>query len=156
MLILPAAALCCLCSGECFQPIRSQQTPPGASSVTDFHLSACFSAALVSMADQLIQNKLSLTKGVGETDTIRCSGTWECVKNHVYWYQKTEKDPLRVILRIDLTDGKVNTRYAHPQREDFDASRKSDGCELMIRKMNIIHSAYYYCACWKKHSHSEK
>ena len=34
MLFLPAAALCCLCSGECFQPIRSQQTPPGTNTVT--------------------------------------------------------------------------------------------------------------------------
>ncbi len=34
MLFLPAAALCCLCSGECFQPIRSQQSPPGTNTVT--------------------------------------------------------------------------------------------------------------------------
>lgn len=34
MLFLPAAALCCLCSGECFQPIRSQQSQPLTNTVT--------------------------------------------------------------------------------------------------------------------------
>ncbi|KAK9538332.1 hypothetical protein VZT92_003512 [Zoarces viviparus] len=34
MLSLPAAALCCLCSGECFQPIRSHRAPPLTNTVT--------------------------------------------------------------------------------------------------------------------------
>ncbi|XP_018530499.1 immunoglobulin lambda-1 light chain [Lates calcarifer] len=119
MLFLPAAALCCLCS------------------------------ALVAMAEDLVQDQLSLTKRVGETDTISCKGTEQCDKKQVYWYQKTETDPLRVILRIDLTDGKVNSRYGHPQRDDFKASRKSNGCELVIKEVKLTHSATYLCACWK-------
>ncbi|GLD50641.1 uncharacterized protein AKAME5_000380500 [Lates japonicus] len=126
MLFLPAAALCCLCS------------------------------ALVSMAADLVQDQFSLTKRVGETDTISCKGAEQCDKKQVYWYQKTETDSLRVILRIDLTDGKVNSRYGHPQRDDFKASRKSNGCELVIKEVKLTHSATYYCACWKNAAHSEK
>uniref|UniRef100_A0AAQ6IEX7 Ig-like domain-containing protein n=1 Tax=Anabas testudineus TaxID=64144 RepID=A0AAQ6IEX7_ANATE len=110
----------------------------------------------VSMAAELVQDQLSLTKRAGETDTIRCSGTERCDKKHVYWYQRTDTDPFRVILRIDLSEGMVNTRYGHPQKDDFSASRKQNGCELVISKMKPIHSGSYYCVCWEKHSHSEK
>ncbi|RVE61281.1 hypothetical protein OJAV_G00169630 [Oryzias javanicus] len=48
MLFLPAAALCCLCS------------------------------ALVSMAAELIQGDLTLTRGVGETVSFSCGGFQQC------------------------------------------------------------------------------
>ncbi|KAG8013751.1 hypothetical protein GBF38_015873 [Nibea albiflora] len=124
MLFLPAAALCCLCS------------------------------ALVAMAAELVQDQLSLTRRVDETVLLSCGQTDQCgKKKSVYWYQKTERDPFKVILRIDLTDGKVNSRFNHPQKNDFSASRKQNGCELMITKVKVSHSATYYCAC---DPHSEK
>ncbi|KAG7999517.1 hypothetical protein GBF38_000756, partial [Nibea albiflora] len=83
-----------------------------------------------------------------ETVLLSCGQTDQCgKKKSVYWYQKTERDPFKVILRIDLTDGKVNSRFNHPQKNDFSASRKQNGCELMITKVKVSHSATYYCAC---------
>ncbi|XP_056247173.1 immunoglobulin lambda-1 light chain-like [Seriola aureovittata] len=123
MLFLPAAALCCLCS------------------------------ALVAMAAELIQDQLSLTRRVGDTVSFSCGGTDQCGKQQVYWYQKTETDPHRVILHVDMSDGTVNSRYSHPQKDDFSASRKTDGCELKIEKVQLSHSASYYCCCQKKVSH---
>ncbi|XP_073347832.1 immunoglobulin lambda-1 light chain-like [Pagrus major] len=123
MLFLPAAALCCLCS------------------------------ALVAMAAQLIQDQLSLTRRVGENIILSCGGTEQCDKKQVYWYQKPETEPLTVILRIDLNDGKVNSRYNHPQQVDFSASRKQHGCELTITGIKLLHSATYYCVCYKSVAH---
>ncbi|XP_005457695.2 immunoglobulin lambda-1 light chain [Oreochromis niloticus] len=120
MLFLPAAALCCLCS------------------------------ALVTMAaEQLIQEQLSQTGRAGETVAISCKSTDQCDKKQIYWYQNTEKHPLKVILRIDLADGAVNSRYNHPQKLDFSALRKPGGCELVIKDIKPHHTATYYCVCWK-------
>uniref|UniRef100_A0A8P4GF04 Ig-like domain-containing protein n=1 Tax=Dicentrarchus labrax TaxID=13489 RepID=A0A8P4GF04_DICLA len=102
------------------------------------------------MAAELSQEQLSLTRRVGETVSFSCRETEQCDKKQVYWYQKTETTPFKVILRIDLADGKVNSRYNHPQKDDFSASRKSTGCELMITKISLSHSATYYCICWKR------
>ncbi|XP_045908025.1 immunoglobulin lambda-1 light chain-like [Micropterus dolomieu] len=123
MLFLPAAALCYLCS------------------------------ALVAMAEELIQDQLSQTRRVGEMVSISCGGTDGCDKKHVYWYQKTKTGPFTVILRIDLTDGKFNSRYNHPQQKDFSALRKEYGCDLMISSITLLHSATYYCICWKSVAH---
>ncbi|KAG7231860.1 hypothetical protein INR49_010256 [Caranx melampygus] len=58
--MLPAAALCCLCS------------------------------ALVAMAAELVQDQLSLTRRVGEPVSFSCEGTEQCEDDHVTWYQKKE------------------------------------------------------------------
>uniref|UniRef100_A0AAX7VPX8 Ig-like domain-containing protein n=1 Tax=Astatotilapia calliptera TaxID=8154 RepID=A0AAX7VPX8_ASTCA len=106
-------------------------------------------------AEQLVQEQLSQTGRVGETVAISCKSTDQCDKKQIYWYQNTEKDPLKVILRIDLADGAVNSRYNHPQKQDFNALRKPGGCELVIKDIKPQHTATYYCVCWKG-SHSEK
>ncbi|XP_070830086.1 zinc finger protein 665-like [Chaetodon trifascialis] len=56
MLLLPAAALCCLCS------------------------------ALAAMAAELIQSDLTLTRRVGEKVSFSCGGTDQCDYDYVYWY----------------------------------------------------------------------
>uniref|UniRef100_A0A3B4U5D5 Ig-like domain-containing protein n=1 Tax=Seriola dumerili TaxID=41447 RepID=A0A3B4U5D5_SERDU len=82
----------------------------------------------------------------GSPFSFSCGGTDQCGKKQVYWYQKTETDPHRVILHVDMSDGTVNSRYSHPQKDDFSASRKTDGCELVITKVQLSHSASYYCS----------
>ncbi|KAL3989052.1 hypothetical protein ACER0C_013370 [Sarotherodon galilaeus] len=116
MLFLPAAALCCLCS------------------------------ALVTMAaEQLIQDDLTLTRRVGESVSFRCGGTEQC-SSSVYWYQKKEKETFRVILYIDKSSGYIEKGYGHPQKDDFSAVNKQNGCELKIEKVKLDHSATYYCS----------
>ncbi|XP_060899620.1 immunoglobulin kappa light chain-like isoform X2 [Labrus mixtus] len=114
MLLLPAAALCCLCS------------------------------ALVSMAAELIQDDLSLTRRVGEEVSFSCGGTDQC-GSYVYWYQKKDTETFRVILRIDRSTGALDKRYNHPQEDDFSAVKKK-GWELQIQRVKDSHSATYYCS----------
>ncbi|XP_038125858.1 immunoglobulin lambda-1 light chain-like [Cyprinodon tularosa] len=119
MLFLPAAALCCLCSG------------------------------LVAMATELVQDRLSVVAKAKTTVSLKCSGTDNCEKKQVYWYQKTEKDPFRAVLRIDLTDGNVNNRYSHPNKDDFTATKEKYGCTLVIKEVKVEHEGTYFCVCWK-------
>nr|XP_020516507.1 immunoglobulin lambda-1 light chain-like [Labrus bergylta] len=118
MLLLPAAALCCLCS------------------------------ALVSMAAELIQDDLSLTRRVGEEVSFSCGGTHQCSSNYVFWYHKKNTETFRVILDIDKSNGALDKRYNHPQKDDFSAVKKN-GWELQIKRVKDFHSATYYCSCWK-------
>ncbi|XP_070831128.1 immunoglobulin lambda-1 light chain-like [Chaetodon trifascialis] len=119
MLLLPAAALCCLCS------------------------------ALAAMAAELIQNDLTLTRRVGEEVSFSCGGTDQCDYDYVYWYQKKDTETFRVILYIDRRSGQVYSGYNHPQKDDFSAVNKQNGCELQIQKVQLAHSASYYCSCAK-------
>ncbi|XP_056256715.1 uncharacterized protein LOC130184701 [Seriola aureovittata] len=126
MLFLPAAALCCLCS------------------------------ALVAMAAELIQDQLSLTRTVGDTVSFSCGGTDQCNFAEVFWYQKKETEKFTLILNINRYDGSINSGYNHPQKNDFTAVKKQNGCELKIKKVKLSHSASYYCSCEKSDPHSEK
>ncbi|XP_060901476.1 immunoglobulin lambda-1 light chain-like [Labrus mixtus] len=117
MLLLPAAALCCLCS------------------------------ALVSMAAELIQDDLSLTRRVGEEVSFSCGGTDQCGSDYVFWYQKKDTETFRKILRIYRSNGDLDKGYNHPQKDDFSAVRKQNGCELQIQRVKDSHSATYYCSC---------
>ncbi|XP_051809166.1 immunoglobulin lambda-1 light chain-like [Acanthochromis polyacanthus] len=119
MLLLPAAALCCLCS------------------------------ALVAMAAQLIQDDVTLTRRVGQPASFSCRQTDQCDGNYVFWYQKTETETFRAILDIDRRDGKLDYRYNHPEKEHFSAENKQNGCELQIKEVKLEHSATYYCSCVK-------
>ncbi|XP_074506633.1 uncharacterized protein LOC141776749 [Sebastes fasciatus] len=118
MLFLPAAALCCLCS------------------------------ALVAMAADLIQDDLTLTRRVGGKVSFSCRGTNQCDGSYVYWYQKRNKETFTLILDIDKRDGTIDSRYNHPQKDDFSAVNKQNGWELEIQKVKLNHSASYYCSCY--------
>ncbi|KAG7222319.1 hypothetical protein INR49_016383 [Caranx melampygus] len=116
--MLPAAALCCLCS------------------------------ALVAMAAELVQDQLSLTRRVGEPVSISCEGTEQCEGQYVVWYQK--KETFTVILNIHRESGQIEVNLNHPDKDDFTAVNKQNGCELKIEKVKLSHSASYYCRCYKK------
>ncbi|XP_028256200.1 immunoglobulin lambda-1 light chain-like [Parambassis ranga] len=128
MLLLPAAALCCLCS------------------------------ALVSMAADLIQDDASLTRRVGGNVSFSCGGLQQCGNSYVFWYQKKDKDTFRVILDIDKSDGDIDKSYSsHPQKDDFSAVKTQKGWELELKTVKEDHSATYYCSCWLSgSSHSER
>ncbi|XP_024124691.1 immunoglobulin lambda-1 light chain [Oryzias melastigma] len=123
MLFLPAAALCCLCS------------------------------ALVTMAAELIQEDLTLTRRVGQSVSFSCGGTQECDDSYRYrvWYQKKETETFKPILRVYESDGRTYKDYGHPQEDDFSAGKTQTGCELKINKVKVDHSASYYCSCWKSY-----
>ncbi|XP_022616793.1 immunoglobulin lambda-1 light chain-like [Seriola dumerili] len=123
MLFLPAAALCCLCS------------------------------ALVAMAAVPIQDQLSLTRRVGETVSFSCGGTDQCDNDWILWFQKKETETFTPILAINRNTSEVESGSNHPQKDDFTAVKKPNGCELKIEKVQLSHSASYYCACWRKVSH---
>ncbi|XP_074545356.1 immunoglobulin lambda-1 light chain-like [Halichoeres trimaculatus] len=119
MLLLPAAALCCLCS------------------------------ALLTMAEDLIQEDLTLTRRVGDKVSFSCGQTHGCSLDYVFWYQKKEKETFKMILYIDKSNGNIGKGYGHPQKDDFSAVNKGNGCELQIQRVKLSHSATYYCSCWK-------
>ncbi|XP_070701672.1 immunoglobulin lambda-1 light chain-like [Pempheris klunzingeri] len=123
MLFLPAAALCCV------------------------------STALVAMAAELIQDDLTLTSRVGEKVSFSCEGTDQCDTSYVLWYQKTDTGTFTRILHIDKNNGGVDSGYNHPQKNDFSAVKKQKGWELQIQRVNVSHSASYYCSCGKDVPH---
>ncbi|XP_049457042.1 immunoglobulin lambda-1 light chain-like [Epinephelus fuscoguttatus] len=123
MLLLPAAALCCLCS------------------------------VLVAMAAELIQDDLTLTRRVGEKVSFSCRRTDQCNSDYVHWFQKKDTGTFTKILEIKKTNCQVYSGYNHPQEADFSAvnkkkkEKKENGCELEIQKVKPSHSATYYCCC---------
>nr|XP_046263543.1 immunoglobulin lambda-1 light chain-like [Scatophagus argus] len=119
MLFLPAAALCCLCS------------------------------ALAAMAAQLTQDQLSLTRRVGQNVSFSCEGTDQCSSSYMFWYQKKDTETFRRILRLSRSGCSIEHRFDHPQKNDFSVVREQNGCELKIQTVKLLHSATYYCACWK-------
>ncbi|XP_032363939.1 immunoglobulin lambda-1 light chain [Etheostoma spectabile] len=119
MLLLPAAALCCLGS------------------------------ALAAMATQLIQEDLTLTRRVGGDVSFSCRGTEQCDSSYVYWFQKRDTETFTRILRINRRNGYIDKSYNHPQEDDFSAVNKQNGWELQIQKVKLDHSASYYCSCYK-------
>ncbi|XP_005949833.1 uncharacterized protein LOC102295145 [Haplochromis burtoni] len=123
MLFLPAAALCCLCS------------------------------ALVTMAAQLIQEDLTLTRRVGQSVSFSC-GDDECDYTGLIWYQKKDTEPFRLVLVVDTDDGRVESSSNHSQKDDFSVEIKQNRYQLKIEKVKLEHSATYYCACWKDAPHS--
>ncbi|XP_075953330.1 immunoglobulin lambda-1 light chain-like [Anarhichas minor] len=122
MLFLPAAALCCLCS------------------------------ALGSMAAELIQEDLTLTRRVGGKVSFSCGGTDQCYNDYIFWYQKRDNEAFTRILDIRRSNGVIDKEsYNHPQKDDFSAVNKQNGCELEIQNVRLSHSASYYCSCYKRY-----
>ncbi|XP_029380786.1 immunoglobulin lambda-1 light chain-like [Echeneis naucrates] len=79
MLLLPAAALCCLCS-----------------------------AMVATAAEELIQDHLSLTRRVGQSASFTCEQTQRCDSDFVFWYQKKETfTPILFITTSGGAVGKV-------------------------------------------------
>uniref|UniRef100_A0A3B3DJ98 Ig-like domain-containing protein n=1 Tax=Oryzias melastigma TaxID=30732 RepID=A0A3B3DJ98_ORYME len=117
------------------------------------HLSVCVSAALVTMAAELIQEDLTLTRRVGQSVSFSCGGTQGCSGSYIYWYQKKENETFRRILVFYESSGNTYKGYGHPQKDDFTAGKTQTEYELKINKVKVDHSASYYCSCW---SHSEK
>ncbi|XP_078144028.1 immunoglobulin lambda-1 light chain-like [Centroberyx gerrardi] len=117
----------------------------------------CFSTAAVAMAAELLQDQLSLTSREDEKVSFSCKNTDQCYtysdqNSYVFWYQKKETETFRVILNINRRVSKnceVDSRYNHPQKDDFSAVRTENGCELRINKVKLLHSATYYCSCLK-------
>ncbi|CAJ1073070.1 immunoglobulin lambda-1 light chain-like [Xyrichtys novacula] len=116
MLLLPAAALYCLCS------------------------------ALLSTAEDLIQEDLTLTRREGEQVSFSCDQTNRCSSDWVYWYQKKDSDTFRRILHIDRSSGEIYKGYNHSQKDDFSAVKTENSCELQIQTVKVSHSATYYCS----------
>ncbi|XP_030258506.1 uncharacterized protein LOC115572504 [Sparus aurata] len=102
------------------------------------------------MAAQLIQEDLTLTRRVNGDVSFSCRGTDQCDDNYVYWYQKKDTETFSRILRIDKSRCKIGSRYDHPQKNDFSAVNNQNGCELKIQNVTLLHSATYYCSCWKR------
>ncbi|CAJ1073069.1 uncharacterized protein LOC122993446 [Xyrichtys novacula] len=126
MLLLPAAALYCLCS------------------------------ALLSTAEDLIQEDLTLTRREGEQVSFSCDQTDRCDSSWVYWYQKKDSDTFKRILYITRGSGALGKGYNHPQEDDFSAVKIQNSWGLQIQTVKVSHSATYYCSCWKVKTHSEK
>ncbi|XP_074544645.1 immunoglobulin lambda-1 light chain-like [Halichoeres trimaculatus] len=122
MLLLPAAALCCLCS------------------------------ALLTTAEDLIQEDLTLTRRVGGQVSLSCGQTHRCDSDYIRWYQKKDTETFKMILYIDKSNGNIGKGYNHPQEADFSAVNKGNGCELQIQRVKLSHSATYYCSCLKSAS----
>ncbi|XP_074506632.1 immunoglobulin lambda-1 light chain-like [Sebastes fasciatus] len=99
------------------------------------------------MAAELIQDDLTLTRRVGGKVSFSCRGTNQCDGSYVFWYQKRDTETFTLILLIDKTNGGIYSGYNHPQKDDFSAVNKQNGCELEIQKVKLSHSASYYCSC---------
>ncbi|XP_041659575.1 uncharacterized protein LOC121520267 [Cheilinus undulatus] len=118
------------------------------------HGTECFSSqllpSLVSMATELIQDDLTLTRRVGENVSFSCGGTDRCLSSipFIFWYQKKESDTFRLILLIGSSDGKIYKGYNHPQEDDFSSVNKGNGWELQIQRVKLSHSASYFCSCY--------
>ncbi|XP_075993641.1 uncharacterized protein LOC142988371 isoform X3 [Genypterus blacodes] len=106
---------------------------------------AALCSVLVTMAAQLIQDQVSVTRRAGEKVSFSCGGTDQC-GTYVGWTQKREKETFRLIFGIILSNCKVNSGSNHPQKDDFTAvSHGTRSCELQINKVKLSHSATYYC-----------
>uniref|UniRef100_A0A8C9ZQZ5 Immunoglobulin heavy variable 6-1 n=1 Tax=Sander lucioperca TaxID=283035 RepID=A0A8C9ZQZ5_SANLU len=87
-------------------------------------------------------------KRPGETVKI-CRGTEHCDYDEVYWYQERDTETFTLILYIDKSNGDIDKRFNHSQKDDFSAVYKQNSWELQIQKAKLNHSATYYCSCYK-------
>lgn len=115
----------------------------------------CVSAALFTMATELILNDLTLTRRAGESVSFSCGRTDQCSTAVVYWYQNKVSDKFRVIIGIYRRTGAITSNYNHPQQNDFSAVVKQNSWALELKTVKVIHSAIYYCSC-SQSSHSVK
>ncbi|XP_034546181.1 immunoglobulin lambda-1 light chain-like, partial [Notolabrus celidotus] len=67
----------------------------------------------------------------------------------VFWFQKNDTETFRLILDIHRSNGEIYKGFNHPQKDDFSAVNKQNGWELQIQRVELSHSATYYCSCLK-------
>ena len=139
MLLLRPAALCLLCSGEFFQPIRTRRAQ-----VRSTNTCLSTSTGLVVIETRMTQ-KISVTSRAGQRVSISCEGTDRC-GTYVIWYQKKNQGTFERILLVDLSDSEVSY-YSHPDKDDFRAELQENTCNLIIQSAKLSHSAWYYCTC---------
>ncbi|XP_036940128.1 immunoglobulin lambda-1 light chain-like [Acanthopagrus latus] len=108
----------------------------------------CLCSALVAMAAQVIQDDLTLTRRIDGDVSFSCR-TYQCDYTDVFWFQKKDTETFTRIILIEMSDCSVKSRFNHPRKNDFSAVKNQNGCELEIKKVKLLHSATYYCACWK-------
>ncbi|XP_073347401.1 immunoglobulin lambda-1 light chain-like [Pagrus major] len=112
----------------------------------------CLCSALVAMAAQLTQDDLTLTRRVGDKVSFSCR-TDQCDSSYVYWYQKKDTETFTRILYHNKNSCNIEHRYDHPQKNDFSVVNNQNSCELKIQTVKLLHSATYYCSCWKYDAH---
>ncbi|XP_040911767.1 M1-specific T cell receptor beta chain-like isoform X2 [Toxotes jaculatrix] len=111
----------------------------------------CLCSALVAMAAELTQDQLSLTRRVGQPVSFSCGGIHQC-GDYIAWRQKKETETFRWIISLNKNTGELVSNPDHPQKDDFTAENKPNGCNLKIDTVKLDHSATYYCSCWKSGS----
>ncbi|XP_059914019.1 uncharacterized protein LOC132462482 [Gadus macrocephalus] len=104
--------------------------------------------AVVAMAAELTQDQVSWTRREGETVSFRCTDTDQCTGSYIFWYQKKESETFTLILDIGKSNGALDKKYNHPQKDDFSSVLKENSWELSLQKVKASHSATYYCSCW--------
>ncbi|KAG8013715.1 hypothetical protein GBF38_015714, partial [Nibea albiflora] len=87
----------------------------------------CLCSALVAMAAELTQDDLTLTRRAGEQVSFSCGQIGQC-DSGALWYQKKDKETFRVILWYYRDICKIGESYDHPQKNDFSAENKQNGC----------------------------
>ncbi|XP_076732823.1 immunoglobulin lambda-1 light chain [Maylandia zebra] len=111
----------------------------------------CLCSALVTMAaEQLIQEDLTLTRRVGQSVSFSCGGINKCDDDYILWYQKKEKETFKLIFAFHKDSGEVPPVF---ENNTFAGVNKGKGWELVIKDINLNHSATYYCSCLKAAPH---
>lgn len=111
---------------------------------------------MITVAEELIQNDLTLTRRAGESVSFSCGETDQCSSAVVYWYQKKDtRDLFRMLLSIGISNGAINRGFNHPQQNDFSAVKNQGSWALELKTVKDVHSAIYYCSCYKS-THSVK
>ncbi|XP_058496594.1 immunoglobulin kappa light chain-like [Solea solea] len=119
MVLLRAAALCCLCS------------------------------ALVAMAAELIQEQLSLTRRVGETASFSCGGLDLCGDYVGWYQKKeTETFTVILDINRDTGEVDSDYNHPQIKDFTAQMNNNNKICELKINKVQSSHSASYYCSCY--------
>lgn len=101
-------------------------------------------------ADALeLQQKISLTKGEDKLAIIDCFFPSDCW-SYIHWYQQKDGETFKRMLYSDISNGETKNDAGF---ESVKSEKKaSNHFVLKITKLQKIHSAVYYCACWNSYS----
>ncbi|KAI4872486.1 hypothetical protein NFI96_017480 [Prochilodus magdalenae] len=92
-----------------------------------------------------LSQKFLMTKAATKTAIIECTFPSDCYY-YIHWYQKKEKETLRRVQYVDISDGDTQNEPGF----EFLKSEKKAGNQFVLKIPNLKkeHSATYYCACW--------